>query len=223
MAKSTEHKKITLQTEPREVTGKKVKQLRKSGLIPGNVYGPNFKSVAVTVPVKDFITVYKIAHETGVVYVQVQKESHPTLIKEIQRHPLSGEILHIDFRKIDLKQKIETSVPVVLTGESEAVNVHGGVLLTQHDHLMVEALPEEIPSEISVDISALKEIGQDIKVSDLAKSSSYVITDEPDMVIVSVTAHKEESVTPETTSAAPEVITEKAPEEGEAPAEETKE
>lgn len=213
-SKKSEHPQITLTAESRTVLGKKVKQLRKQGMLPGNVYGPEFTSLSVTVNLKDFVAAYRVAHETGIVYVNVGKESYPTLVGHIQRHPVSDDLLHVDFRKIDLKQKIETPVPVVAEGESVAVTQHGGVLITQNDHLTVEALPADLPSEIVVDISKLTEVGQEITVADLPKASTYTIVDAPETVIFSVTAHKEESVTPETTTVAPEVITEKAPEEG---------
>ncbi len=223
--KKAAHEHIKLHAEPRTMLGKKVKRMRKEGKIPSNVFGPDFKSVSITVTMSDFAAAYRVAHETGIIDIDMDGTTVPTLVKTIQRDPISGNVLHVDFRKIDLKQKIETTVPVAFVGESEAVNHKNGVLITQNDHLTVEALPEEIPAQIEIDLSALKEIGDEIKVSDLSKSDSYTVQDDPETVIVSVTAHKEESVEPETTAAAPEVITEKA-EEGEsaeAPAEEQKE
>jgi len=228
MAKSakTSQEKTVLTAEMRTITGKKVNALRKQGMVPANVFGPNFDSKSITVTLKDFTAAYKVAHETGIVYVNVDKDSIPTLIKDIQKHPVTGFILHVDFRKIDLTQKIVTTVPVHFEGDSVAVNQLNGVLITHNDHLDIEALPEKIPAHIEVDISALKEIGDEITVKDIKANPDYVIITDPETVVVSVTAHKEESVVPETTTTAPEVITEKAPEEGgeegAAPAEEEK-
>jgi large subunit ribosomal protein L25 len=223
MAKQKATEKLTLAAEKREVLGKHVKQLRKQGSVPANIYGPDITSMSITVNGKELTSAYKTARETGIVYISLDKETVPTLIKNMQRHPVSHDILHVDFRKIDLKQKIETTVPIEVVGESTAVNQLGGVLLTQNDHLLVEALPEDIPQTIQVDISAITELGQDIKVSDLKVSGGFVIKNEPETVIVSVIAHKEESVTPETTAEAPEVIGEAEAaaegEEGEAGAE----
>lgn len=209
------NEKITLQANKRTLLGKKAKQLRPKGLTPGNIFGSDFKSISVEVNTKDFIHVFKTAKETGIVYINVDKDTVPTLIKDVQKHPIDNHIQHVDFRKINLKQKIETEVPVQVIGTSIAVSQLGGVLLTQSNHLMIEALPTDIPQAIEVDISGIKEIGQEIKVSDLPKSDKYVIKEEPDKVVISVTQHKEESVTPETaTATGPEIITEKAPEEG---------
>ena len=128
-------------------------------------------------------------------------------------------MLHIDFRKIDLTKKIEANVPVKTIGISEAVSQKAGVLLLQSDTILVEALPEDIPSSIEVDISVIKEIGQEVKVADLKKSDKYEIKTPAEKVIVAVIAHKEESIVPETAVAAPEIITEAVKEGEDAPAE----
>jgi len=214
MTKTTSSKKITsdkltLSTTARIVFGKKLNKIRKEGFIPANIYGPEFKSQAISVNFKDFLKSYKTAKETAVIYLNLDKNEIPVLIKHVQRHPVGDQILHIDFRKIDLKQKIKASVPVKVIGTSEAVNQKGGVLLTQAVTLTVEALPQDLPQNIEIDITKLKEIGQEFKVEDLVKSEKYSIQEPVEKVIVSIVAHKEESITPETTVAAPEVITAK--------------
>lgn len=215
MTKKKMAEKITLTATVRKIFGKKLKKLRYEGVIPGNIYGTEFKSTSITLPYKEFVRTYHQAGNTSVVYIDLDKKEVPVLIHQIQRHPITDTLLHVDLRKIDLTQKITTEVPVVIIGQSEAVTQKAGVLLTQMTKLLIEALPQDIPQKIEVDISAIKDVGQEIKVSDLTKSTKYTIKDEPTKVIVSVIAHKEESVTPETTTATPEVITEKAPVEGE--------
>ncbi|MFA6532953.1 MAG: 50S ribosomal protein L25 [Patescibacteria group bacterium] len=211
--------KVSLKAESRTVFGKKLNKVRKQGLVPGNIFGPDFKSKSISVVYKELVKTYKQVGETGIVYITVDKENIPVLIKTIQKHPLSSSLLHVDFRKIDLLKKIETNVPVKTIGVSEAVTQKAGVLLLQSDTLLVEALPEDIPSSIDVDISIIKEIGQEIKVADLKKSDKYVVKTPVEKVIVAVIAHKEESIVPETAVAAPEIITEAAKEGEEAPAE----
>lgn len=210
----TSDEKTVLEVITRTVFGKKLKQLRKEGVIPANIFGTGFTSKSVSVKSMDFSKTYKKVKETGIVYLQLEKTEIPTLIKLIQKHPVNSQILHIDFRKVDLSVKIETAVPVQIIGVSEAVTQKGGVLLTLSDRLLVEALPQDLPQFIEIDISNLKEIGQDIKVKDLKVSNKYNIKDEEEKVILSVTAHKEESVIAETAATAtPEVLTAK-PEEG---------
>lgn len=206
-------KKLTLKVEKRELLGKKVKKLRREGILPANIYGTDFKSTSITANLKEFSHIYKTARETGVVHLELDKKEVPVLIKFVQRHPVTDLILHVDFRKIDLTQKIQTEVPVAAIGASEAVTVKGGVLLIQSNTLTVEALPSDIPQKIEVDISTISEIGGEIKVADLKKSDKYEFKTPAEKVVVSVVAHKEESVTPDTVSAQPEVITE-APAEG---------
>src|SRR3989339_126550 len=206
--------KVSLKAELRTIFGKKLNKVRKQGLVPGNIFGPDFKSKSISVVYKELVKTYKQVGETGIVYITIDKENIPVLIKTIQKHPLSSSLLHIDFRKIDLLKKIETNVPVKTIGVSEAVSQKAGVLLLQSDTLLVEALPEDIPSSIEVDVSIIKDIGQEIKVADLKKSDKYIVKTPAEKVIVAVIAHKEESIVPETAVAAPEIITE-AVKEGE--------
>lgn len=211
---------LTLNVTLRTVVGKQVRKLRKSGILPANIYGADFKSTSISVPYADFTKAYRQVHETGIVYLSLDSQNIPTMIKHIQRHPLDSTVLHVDFRKVDLSKKVVAEVPVKTIGISEAVSQKGGVLLTQSSTLSVEALPQDVPQILEVDISVLKEIGTDIKVKDLAKSDIYTVTADPEKVIVSVTAHKEESVVAETTAAAaPEVLTAKVEGEGEEGAE----
>ncbi len=211
--------KLTLAVKTREVFGKKLRKLRIDGSIPANIFGPDFKSHAVTVNFKEFIPAYRVAKETGIIYLKYDSQEVPVMIKHLQKHPVSDAILHIDFRKIDLTKKIQTEVPVKAIGVSEAVSQKGGVLLTQTENLLIEALPEDIPQTIEVDISTIKELGQEIKVADLAKSTKYEVKTPADHVIVSVVAHKEESTTAETAAVATEVIGEEKAVEGETPVE----
>lgn len=201
--------KVVLEAQARETFGKQTRKLRKEGNIPANVFGKGFTPVAVSVDTKVFNNLFKTAGETTVIYIKVADQEYPTLVSDIQYHPVTEEVLHVDFRKVNLKQKIEARVPLNFIGVSEAVEHLNGVLLTQVEELVVNALPTSIPHAIDVDISALKEIGDAIRVSDLAKSNDYEIIEEPEMLIVSVTEHVEEEIEPETTTEAPEILTEK--------------
>ncbi len=213
-SKKTAHAdKITITAEKRELFGKQTKKLRRQGKIPANVYGKDFSSLAITIDALDFQHTYSAAGETGVVYVNVEGESKeiPTLVRLVQKHPVNGGILHVDLRKINLRQKIETAVPFEFTGEAPAEK-DGGVILYQMNEVMIEALPSKIPSQITVDISALTEVGSSIKIQDLPASDDYSIISDAESVIASATAHKEEEIEPDTSTAVPE---EEGAEEGE--------
>lgn len=208
--KKSEKEGITFAVEKRSIQGKKVKQLRKKGIIPANIYGENFQSISIQFSAKDFFKVYKKARGTQIINLQLENKTIPALIHIVQKDPVSGALFHVDFRKVNLSKKIETHIPVKFIGQSEAVMQNKGILLTLTDKLTVESLPTDIPSIIEVDISPLKELNQEIKVKDLPVSTTYVYKDEPEKVIVRITEHKEESaesqiVAPETV----EVTTEK--------------
>ena len=204
-----EVQKISLNAAIREVFGKKLKKLRKAGVVPGNIFGTAYKSQAVSVDLKDFNRTFKVAGETGIVYLKLDKQEIPTLISNVHTHPVKDLTLHVDFRKVDLTKTVETQVPIKVVGESVAVEQKGGVLLTQLHEVTVEALPQDIPHSIEVDISKIQEVGEEIKVSDLPKSDKFKIMEEPEKVVVSVIEHKEESLEPETAKEEPEIIEEK--------------
>ncbi len=212
MAKTTKPARLELSVEARTVIGKGVKKLRREGKLPANVYGEDFASQSVTVDRIEFVKVYRHAKETGVITLHVDSKDVPVLIQNTQKHPLSGNILHVDFRKVNLKKKIEASVPFTFVGESEAATKKGGDLITQTTHVTVEALPDDLPESIEIDLTKLVEVGDEIKIADLPKNGAYEITDEPEKVIVRVNLHVEESVEPDLESATPEI-------EGEAAAE----
>jgi large subunit ribosomal protein L25 len=195
--------KILLAAEKRTVLGKQVKKLRKQGILPANIFGKDFKSLSISVQANDFTKVFSEAGETGVVYITVDGEEIPTLVKEVQKHPVNDNILHIDLRKINLKQKIETEVPLEYVGESPAEK-DGAVLMYPVDKVVIEALPTDIPHALEIDLSTLTEIDQTFTIANLPKSDKYVIIDDPETVLVSVTAHKEESIEPDTTTTIPE-------------------
>lgn len=219
--KKTDSKdKIKLTVQKRTVFGKKLKKLRKQGQLPANIFGEDIKSQAVVLPVKEFLQAYRKIGETQIVYLLLgNKEELPVLIQNVQRHPATDLLVHADFRKVNLKKKVETEVPIKFVGQSEAVSQNKGILLTITESLRVEALPGAIPSVIEVDTSVLKELDDEIKVRDIKILGDYVIKENPEKTVVRITAHKKETV--ETQVVAPEtveVITEKKV-EGEVPAE----
>lgn len=205
---------LQLMCEVRQTFGKKNRALRKSLMVPAVIYGEGQEPVHITLPYKTFLETFRKAGETTIVECQVDGKTISTLISDVAVHPVKETIMHVDFRRVDLKKKVETRVPVVVVGNSPAVKA-GGVLLQQMDEVYVEALPQNIPHEITIDIAQITEIGQEIAISDLPKSDSYEITDEQSRVVVSVVAHKEESVEAQTDRIETEITTAKEPIEGE--------
>jgi large subunit ribosomal protein L25 len=202
-------KKLVLKAEPRKILGRKVKSLRRDDVLPANVYGKKIKSEALKLGIKDFMEIYKQTGETGVVELQVQgkKEPYSVLIHNLQVHPVSDKPLHVDFRKIDLTEKVEVAIPVETVGEAPGA-VKGGILVQVMNEIEVEALPTDLPEKFEVDVSKLEEIGQSILIKDLKvnKDKVKVLAGE-EQVVVKVEAPKKEE--------------EEAPPAAEAPDEET--
>lgn len=190
----TKKDKITLSVKKRTQLGKGVKKLRKDNIVPANIYGEEYSSQAISVPYIDLIKIIKTAGETQVVYLTLGADEIPTIIHNVQKHPVSDSILHVDFRKVSLKKKIETKVPLVFIGESEAVEKKRGDLLTLMDEIVIKALPDKIPTNIEVSIEALKEVDDSLYVKDIPTSPDYEIVSQSDELIVKIAAHKEEVI-----------------------------
>lgn len=176
-----------LKAKEREVLGKKVKSLRKAGQVPGHVFG-NIKEVEhVSVNAHDFARVYKQAGETGLVDLKIGEDrTRPVMIKEVEIHPVTSEILHVGFYAVNLKEKVEVPVPIVLLGEGpESVKLGQTVVLQTLSEIMVEALPSDLIENIEVSIDVLKEIGDAITVADLSYDrETLTVKAEPEEVVV---------------------------------------
>ncbi len=209
---------LTLKAENRKTTGRKVKALRSAGLIPANLYGKDVKSTSVTVNEKEFEKVFKKAGETSIVTIALGKGERPVLIHNIQSHPVSGAMLHIDFFQVNLKQKVTANIPVEVTGESPVAKSGAGTVVILLNELEVESLPTDLPEKFTVDASKLIEVDQLVKVSDLKYDKDKVeIKTNPDEIVVKVEPPQKEEVV-----VAPVATeTEAAPAEGEKPAEGT--
>jgi len=197
-----------LAAEPRTVLGKKVKQLRRNGLLPANVYGKGLSSKALQVKLADFQSIFKQVGETGLVDLQAEGKSHPVLIKNLQMNYFTNTPLHADFYQVNLKEKVKSMVPLELIGEAKAVSEKIGVLLQTLSEVEIEALPDRIPEKIEVNIEALAEIGDGITIGDLkADEGVTILTDSGVTVVRIAEPAKEEPVAPPA---------EEAPAEGEA-------
>lgn len=179
-------KKISLFVTPRKVLGKKVKKLRKEGVLPANVYGKDVKSESVQVPYKEFDKVYKEAGETGLVELQVDGKVRPVLIHNIQFDPVSHEPLHADFYQVNLKEKVKTMVPLSFVGEPAAVTNKVGILLEQLSEVEVEALPTDLPESIEVNVEKLANIDEQITVGDIKAPDGVTLLTDPGQVVAKI-------------------------------------
>jgi len=160
--------KLKLKLEPRKTLGRKVRSLRREGLLPGNIYGKGVKSLSVQTSLKEFQDVFSKAGETTIVELSVAKETktRPVLIHQVMVDPVTGQFLHADFQQVDLSKAVKVAVPIELFGEAPAVK-EGGVLVQLLKEIEVEALPADLPDKFTVDVSGLTEMNQGITLKQL--------------------------------------------------------
>jgi large subunit ribosomal protein L25 len=166
---------LELAVDARSVLGKQTKRLRRAGAVPGVVFGKNTASIPVQVDAKRFETLYHAAGRTTIFQLNVPGEgARSAIIKSVQRHPLSGRAIHVDFFLPDLTIELQVDVPLVFTGEAPAIEATGGSLFTSLDHIKVSALPANLPHEVPVDVSVLVDLDVAIYVRDLGVESDSV-------------------------------------------------
>ena len=191
--------KLKLKVQKREITGKKVKRLREEGIVPANIFGKKTKSQSVQVSFLDFEPVYKQAGETSIVDLTIDKAKNPhhTLIRHLQLDPVTDHILHIDFMEVDLKEKLETEVPIKLKGESQAVVDKQALLQQDLNTILVEASADNIPEEIVVNIEVLAKVGDAILTKDLKIPTGVKAINDPEQSVVRLVNLVKEEKEPE--------------------------
>lgn len=177
---------LKLDTEKREST-ESVEDLRQSGWLPAVVYGFQMKNQPVKVSLKDFQKIYQEAGESTLISLTVKdgdkEKSFSVLVQETQRHPVSDQIIHVDFYHPSEKKKIEAPIPIVFEGEAPAVHDFGGTVIKEMKEIEVKGLAIHLPHEIKVDLSVLKEPHDRILVKDLAVSSQIELLADPESIV----------------------------------------
>jgi len=177
-----------LTVEPRQVLGKKVAQLRRTGLTPANVYGHGLDSVSIQIDTDTMDKTLKtmLANEVIDLKIAGEKDSRPVVVQKVQRHPLTSKVLHTEFYQVSLRTRMHADVPLILVGRSEGVETYNGVLVKAIETIQVEALPLDLPSHIDVDITPLANLEDTLHVSDLTMPESVTLLTDPEVVIVKV-------------------------------------
>lgn len=176
--------------EKRKELGKKAKRLKKERKVPAVIFGKDFESIPLSVDLTQFKKIYREAGETSLVDLKFNGKSEKVLIKETQLHPVTLDPIHINFHKVDLKEKIRANVPVKVIGEEESPIIKSGegLLLTLLSEIEVEALPADLPPVFKIDISLLSEIGQSVTVAELKfdREKVEVVDLESDELVVKI-------------------------------------
>lgn len=175
-----------LVSEKRTVLGKKVKKLRREGIVPANVYGKGLESTAIQVKLEDFQKVYKEVGSTSLIDLDLNGKTHPVLVKNLHQTFPHHIPLHVDFYQVNLKEKVKTMVPIVLSGEPKAVTDKVGLLLQTLAEVEIEALPEALPEHIEISVEKLAAVDEQLSVEDLKAPEGVEILTAGDQIIAKI-------------------------------------
>ena len=179
-----------LSIQPRSELRKRSRVLRRAGSIPAVIYGHRVDPVAVSVPRREFERAFHRSGRTQLMDLQLDGEGKPrkVLVRIVQYNPRGGEPIHIDFYQVNLKEKITADVPIVVVGESPAVQRRDGELAQNLHSLKVHCLPADIPEHIEVDVSKLENVDDSIRISELSIPDEVEVISDPDDVVIKVAA-----------------------------------
>lgn len=172
----------------REAKKSENKRLRRENKLPAVVYGKGYETKSIAVDGRELDKILKTHGETSLINLQVEDDTFPVLIKEVQRNTLKNSIDHVDFFKVSMDEEVEYNAPIVLVGDAEGVKM-GGVLQHQKREIALKALPRDMLESVEVDISEMK-IGDALTVGDIKVDSKNTVLDDPDEIIVSIVAPK---------------------------------
>ncbi len=215
---------MEITAEKRTALGKQNKKLRKDRKVPAVMYGKGLDPINLTVGIVEFIKVFKEAGESTLIDLVVAGKKEPVLVDEIQVHPVTGSPIHVNFHKVNLKEKIKANVPVEIINEeiNPFVKSGEGLILTLINEVEVEALPTDLPHKFEIDVAGLG-LGHGITVAELSfdKTKVEVVSLGEDEMIVKLDAGRMEEVAEEVAKSEEELIAgveatkEKKEEEGE--------
>lgn len=175
----------TLQAKKREeLKGSYLRKIRKQGNVPAVVYGKDLPSQPVFVDGVEFLKTLRVSGVNGIISLQTDNGTYEVMTHDMQVDPLKGDVVHVDFYKVDMKSEMDADVPLQLVGEAEGVK-DGGIVQQTLYEVSVRALPSDIPEVIEIDISEMR-IGDSLQVRNLPKNERYEINNEPEEGIMSI-------------------------------------
>lgn len=185
---------IELKANERDILGKKVKFLRRQEITPVHLFGHGLKSLALQCDTANLEQSLTLVGETRLISLKVndEKKARPVLVREVQRNPLNGKLLHVDFYQVKMQEKVEVEIPIVLVGEAPALETKGNMLLHELNTLTIECLPAKIPGNLELNIDSLTEPGRAIRVKDIIVDPDITVLADPEQVVVTVTAARRE-------------------------------
>jgi large subunit ribosomal protein L25 len=206
--------KLTLTLEPRTVTGKKVKHLRAAGMVPASICGRGVTPVNYVTDARIFGRVYQQAGRNALIELQTPTGTLSAFIREIQRHPITTQWIHVDFRVVDLRTPMVADIPVFATGTNELVERGEAIANVILSTLHVRALPADLPQNIEVDISGITDFNTVLHVSDLNLGDKVEVLTSPEEALVTInpstTAADEEEIVEQEEAGEPELTADNA-------------
>jgi large subunit ribosomal protein L25 len=185
---------VVLKASHRAVIGKQVRALRRDGNLPAILYGKKFQPIPVTLNMREANRVLPHVTSSQLVIIELDGEQHHTLVREKQRHPVQGALIHVDFNVVSMTEKLHANVLIHLTGDSSAVKDFNAILVTGLEEIEVECLPKYLPDRIELDISSLINIGDAIHVKEIQLPEQVQILTDPEEIIVVATAPAAEEI-----------------------------
>jgi large subunit ribosomal protein L25 len=183
----TTTEKLQIGAKNRDLVTTSPKAVRREGFIPAVLYGHNVESTNLSVPSNEFEKLFRKAGESTLIELTTEDgKVHNVLIQEVQRHFLTTKPIHVDFLQVNMTETLKATVALEFIGESLAVKAEGGVLVKVLNEVEVECLPMDLPHNIEVDISAIKNFSDHITVKDLKVSSKVKILTDADEVVAKV-------------------------------------
>ncbi|OGO35048.1 MAG: hypothetical protein A2W35_20085 [Chloroflexi bacterium RBG_16_57_11] len=180
--------KVILKAQPRQVIGKQVRALRRQGLLPAVIYGSHLSPVAISLNHHGASLALARISSSQLVDVDVNGASHTVLVRERQRNPVTGTLLHVDFQAVSLTEKLRVNVGLQFKGEAPAVTNYDGIVSVSLEELEVECLADDLVNYLEVDLSALDRIGEAIRVRDVPLPPRVQVLNDPDEIVVVITA-----------------------------------
>ncbi len=190
--------RIQLKASKREATGKKVRFLRRQGTTPANMYGHGLDSVALAVDTRKLKQTLASAGKTDLISLNITDGDAPVmvLIRDVQRHPVTSDLLHVDFYQVKMTEKIKADIPLVFVGEAPALKKKNVSLLHLLDFIHIEALPDHLPHNLPVDVSSLVNTDQGIFVKDIPLGEGITLLSDPEQIVIKAVETRHEVEAP---------------------------
>ena len=184
--------KVLFKAEKRTITGKKVKNIRLMGKVPAVIYGGKLKSLPISLDKRETTNILNKVSGSTILTIDIEGEEHAALVREIQQDYIKGELLHVDFLAVSLKEKLRTNVSVSLVGVAPVLEEYSALIVSGLDQIEVECFPQDLPEVIEVDVSILEELGAAIYLKDIPAIENVEFLSDPEDLIAVASSIKEE-------------------------------